>query len=321
MRILLSSNHQYPAYGEQGSGPHPRELPSGSGHHIKDLLAKGLSELGHEVFYLLKKGAAAPLPRGVTLLNEPIAEVDVYHNFAFRDEDVIAYMQEHGRPWVTTCHLDLRARGKQLPPTTPNWIFVSKALAHSYSSQRFVWNGIDPADFTYSQSKQNYFLFVSALEWAVDKGLDTALSVSQEAGVPLVVAGTAGTYEIIRQVESMCQAAGATYVGDVRGTEKAKLFAGARALLFPTKLNEAFGLVVAEALMSGTPVICSNNGACPEIVSPEAGFICRERQDYLDAIDRLETIQPEACRARAMRDFHYLRMTADYVGEYLAEAG
>jgi glycosyltransferase involved in cell wall biosynthesis len=119
----------------------------------------------------------------------------------------------------------------------------------------------------------------------------------------------------------MCQAAGATYVGDVRGIEKAKLFAGARALLFPTKLNEAFGLVVAEALMSGTPVICSNNGACPEIVSPEAGFICRERQDYLDAIDRLETIQPEACRTRAMRDFHYLRMAADYVGEYLAEAG
>ena len=79
--------------------------------------------------------------------------------------------------------------------------------------------------------------------------------------------------------------------------------------------------MIAEALMSGTPVICSNNGACPEIVSPEAGFVCRERQDYLDAIDHLETIQPEACHACAMRDFHYLRMTGDYVREYLAEAG
>ena len=96
--------------------------------------------------------------------------------------------------------------------------------------------------------------------------------------------------------------------------------AGAKALLFPTKLNEAFGLVIAEALMSGTPVICSNHGACPEIVSPETGFVCRDRQDYLDAIDHLGTIQPEACRTRAIRDFHYLRMAGDYVREYLAEA-
>lgn len=319
MRILLSSNHRYPAYGEQGSGPHPRELPSGSGHHIKDLLAKGLSELGHEVFYLLKKGTSTALPAGVTLLDEPTADIDVYHNFAFRDEDVVAYMEQHGRPWVTTCHLDLRARGKPLPATTPNWIFVSRSLAHSYNSQRFVWNGIDPAEFTYSRKKDNYLLFVSALDWAMDKGLDTALSLSQEAGTPLVVAGTAGSYEVIQQIESMCRTAGASYVGDVRGSEKARLFAGAKALLFPTKLNEAFGLVVAEALMSGTPVICSNNGACPEIVSSEVGFVCKERQDYLNAIQKVETIRPEDCRARAMRDFHYLRMADDYVREYQAE--
>jgi glycosyltransferase involved in cell wall biosynthesis len=320
MRILLSSNHQYPAYGEQGSGPHPRELPSGSGHHIKDLLAKGLSELGHEVFYLLKKGASAPLPPGVTLLAEPIADVDIYHNFAFRDEDIIAFMEQNGRPWVTTCHLDLRARGKPLPVTTPNWIFVSRTLAHSHNSERFVWNGIDPADFIYSKDKDDYLLFMSALDWAMDKGLDTALCVAQEAGMPLMVAGTAGTYEVIHEVERLCKLAGAIYVGDVRGQEKAKLLARAKGILFPTKLNEAFGLVMVEGLMSGTPVVCSHRGACGEIVSPEVGFICREKEEYLEAIQRLETVDSEACRARAMRDYHYLRMAAEYAREYTVES-
>ena len=40
-----------------------------------------------------------------------------------------------------------------------------------------------------------------------------------------------------------------------------------------------------EALMLGTPVICSDRGACPEIVSPEVGFVCALPQDYVAAID------------------------------------
>ena len=53
MRILLSSEHRYPAFGGAGSGLHPRMYPSGSGFWIHDLVMKGLTELGHEVFCLL----------------------------------------------------------------------------------------------------------------------------------------------------------------------------------------------------------------------------------------------------------------------------
>jgi glycosyltransferase involved in cell wall biosynthesis len=282
-------------------------------------MAKGLSELGHQVFYQLPKGAAKPLPSGVTLVSEPVAEVDIYHNFAFRDEDVIAYMTARRKPWVTTCHVDPRSRGRQLPAETGNWIFVSRTLAQSHGCNRFVWNGIDPSDFIYSENKDEYLLFISALEWAMDKGLDLALSLSQEAGIPLVVAGTGGNYKVIQTIQRMCVTACATYVGDVRGLEKAKLLSRAKALLFPTKLNEAFGLVMAEALMSGTPVICSSYGACPEIIPPDVGFVCREWADYADALGRLGEIDPKACRARAMRDYHYLRMASDYVNEYRTE--
>jgi glycosyltransferase involved in cell wall biosynthesis len=90
-------------------------------------------------------------------------------------------------------------------------------------------------------------------------------------------------------------------------------------LLHPTRLNEAFGLVMAEALMSGTPVICSDRGACPEVISPDVGFICSNEDDYRIAIESLGTISNRACREKAMREYHYHVMARGFVREYQAE--
>ncbi len=319
MRILLSSNHQYPSFGNTGSGLHPKPSPSGSGGHIHDLLAKGLAELGHEVLYLLPHSPASPLPVGVTWVSEPLPDVDLLHRMTYRDDDLVEYMQHHGKPWVTTCHLDLRIRGGAPLPATEDWIFVSRTMAESYGSNRYVLNGIDPADYIYSETKDSYLLFMASIDWATAKGLEIALDVSGQSGFPLIVAGTSKQYQVIHEVTGLCNHYGAKYVGDVRGAEKAELLAGAKAFLFPTQVNEAFGLGMAEALMSGTPVICSNNGACPEVISGEAGFVCQSRKDYLEAIEHIGRISPRACRNKAMAEYHYLRMAKDYVKEYERE--
>ncbi|MBC8031781.1 MAG: glycosyltransferase [Pyrinomonadaceae bacterium] len=319
MRLLLSSDHRYPAFEKLGSGRHPKLFPSGSAYLVHDLLARGLAELGHDVFYLLREGAALPLPSGVTLVSEPIPDADILHTVAYHDEDLSAVKQSGRKPWVTTCHLDLEARGKERSRTTDNWIFVSQTLANLHGRRRFVFNGIDPEEYIYSESKDDYFVFMSAMDWGTEKGLETALALSAEIGFELVVAGTARDYEIINRVQAMCEKVKARYVGDVRGTEKAELLAGARGFLFPTKVNEAFGLGMVEAMMSGTPVICSDKGACPELVSPEVGFVCRNDGDYVAAIHKSANISSAACRDKAMKEFHYLRMAADYVVEYEKE--
>jgi len=319
MRLLISARHRYPALTEVGSGLEPKALPSGSGSLIHDLMVKGLAELGHQIFYLLPNGADQPLPDGITIVSEPTLDVDVLHTISDHDNDLIREWQALGKPWVTTCHLDPRARGKERAPATENWIFVSRTLARLYDSNRYVLNGVDPAEYVFSESKENYILFMSTMDWGNAKGLDVVLSLAGKQPFKVVVAGTGNDWESVNRVAEMCRKANAIYVGDVRGKTKAKLLAGARALLFPTKLDEAFGLGMVEALMSGTPVICSDRGACPEIISPEVGFICREQSDYLAAINNVANISPQACRDKAMSKYHYLRMAADYAVEYEKE--
>lgn len=319
MRILLSSSHRYPAFSENGNGPHPMLFPSGSGYMIHDLLAKGLAELGHDVFYLLRKGADQPLPPGVRLVSKLPVEAHMLHTLAYHDDDLIRERRWGRKPWVTTCHLDLTARGHQRSPTTVNWIFVSRTLAQLHGRNRYVLNGIDPARYIFSAAKDDYFLFMSTMDWGTRKGLDVVLSLSKRLGFKLVVAGSGKDYESINRVADMCRKVGADYVGDVKGTRKAELLAGAKGFLFPTKVDEAFGLGMVEALMSGTPVICSDRGACPEIISPDVGFVCRNDADYVAAINNVLSISRYACREKAMRNYHYLRMASDYVFEYQKE--
>ncbi|HEX2272135.1 MAG TPA: glycosyltransferase [Pyrinomonadaceae bacterium] len=319
MRILLSSEHRYPASGDVGAGLHPKPYPSGSGYWIHDLLATGLVELGHEVFYLLRQGAAKPPPPGVRIVTKPVWDADILHTISDHDEELIREWQSRGKPWVSTCHIDMTTRGMAQRPTTDNWIFVSRTLARRHGRQRFVLNGIDPAACIYSETKRDYFLFMSSMDWEMKKGLDIAVSLAFRLRIKLVVAGTANNYKRIMRIAGLCRQIGAAYVGDVRGKRKAELLAGARAFLFPTRVDEAFGLGMAEALMSGTPVICSNKGACPEIISPDVGFVCRDDREYLAAIKNISKISPQACREKALRDFHYLRMAGDYVAEYEKE--
>src|SRR6476660_4393458 len=327
MRILLSSPHQYPALTEVGSGLQPKRFPSGSGYLVHDLIAKGLAELGHEVFYLVPHAADQRPPMGITLIAEPVRHADVLHTLSDFHGDLTHEWQSHGKPWVTTWHMDPTAyrelrrtlEAGEYPPSCGNWIFVSRTIARLHGRERYVCNGVDPEEFIFSEAKDDYVLFMSSMDWGLAKGLDVALSLSAQLGFKLVVAGAAVDQERIDWVAEKCREVKAEYVGDVRGQAKADLLAGAKAFLFPTRVDEAFGLGMAEALMSGTPVICSDKGACPELITPDVGFICRDDRDYVAALRNVTNISPQTCRDKAMREFHYQRMAADYVSEYEKE--
>jgi len=310
VRVLLTADHRYPAsrFPSRGAGR--------ASARVLDLLARGLAELGHTVLYALEGGEDTPLPEGVVAAMErDAARVDVVHH-----QRITPYEKGGaiGRPWVRTIHADLFAAGydRARLAVSDNWIYVSRALAGTFGSERWVHNGVDPAELIYSPTKGHDLLFMGALDRAWEKGLDLALDVAAAVGRRLVIAGSAASADAQAQVEAMSRGHDVLFAGEVAGEAKAELLAHARALIAPSRAPEAFGLVCVEALLSGTPVICTDQGGLPEIVTSDTGFVCRSREELIAAADAIDTIDPQRCGAHALERFHYLRMAESYVKEY-----
>jgi glycosyltransferase involved in cell wall biosynthesis len=299
----MGAGHRYPA--RDGGMASDR---------LADLAAKGLAELGHEVLYELHGGASEPLPDGVELVRKRRYDVDVMYLQRWQSPET------RGVPWVLTYHAPRKANDPVFRQVRDNWIFVSENHARSFGRNRYVTNGIDPGEFLYSETKDDYFLFaVADLADLEVKGFEIARSLIRECGIKVVVAGAIPSGESPNGYIQMFKDQGVAYSGYVSGERKAELFARAKCLLFPTQQNEPFGLVVAEALVSGTPVISSYNGACPQIVTPGVGFVCATFGEYKSAVRNIDRISPLTCRTVALERYHYLRMARDYIFEFEKE--
>lgn len=320
MKVLLTGNHIYPAWSGRSAGRTVKPLPSGSAQWLQDLTARGLAEAGHEVFYYLTQPPVAPPPLGVTIVDRWLSGADVMHTHAMR-EDFEEEARERNQPYIAVLHMHPSSRARPMPEPNREWVYVSRSLAEAFGGTRVVRNGIDPAEYAFSETKGDYVLFLSAMDWCVEKGLDVAIALSKRIGFRLVVAGTARTADRLAEAIAMCEEGGAEFAGDVQGSEKADLLAGARALLHPSRYQEGCPLSIIEALVSGTPVITTPWGGSSELVTPETGFLCRREEEFIDAFARLDSIRPGACREYALREFHYTRMVSDYLREYETALG
>jgi glycosyltransferase involved in cell wall biosynthesis len=104
------------------------------------------------------------------------------------------------------------------------------------------------------------------------------------------------------------------YLGEVRHEEKVDLLSRAKALLFPVQWAEPFGLTVIEALACGTPTIAYRHAAMPEIIKDgETGFLVKDEKTFMNAMRKIDNIDPEDCRKDAEKRWSSERMAKDYV--------
>jgi glycosyltransferase involved in cell wall biosynthesis len=160
------------------------------------------------------------------------------------------------------------------------------------------------------------------------KGADLAIAVAKRAGRRLVLAGNHATDSgpngayWRERVEPHLGRDGVEYVGPVDDTRKAELLGRAAAMLVPVQWDEPFGIVFAEALACGTPVVSCPRGALPEIVrTGREGFLAETEDGLVDGVRRIGEIDRAACRAQAEAEFSATRVVGRYEELYRQAVG
>ena len=147
--------------------------------------------------------------------------------------------------------------------------------------------------------------------------MDATPGCSSPATVPNLAAcrGLAATLGLVDHVR---------FLG--RRDDVERIYAAADVVVMPSSWDEAFGLVVVEAMASARPVVVTDSGAMPELVAEGAGVVVPRRDEVAmaGAIGRLlddpslRARMGQRARARAQARFGLARWVERVVSEYAA---
>ncbi|MFW0771874.1 glycosyltransferase family 4 protein [Paenarthrobacter nitroguajacolicus] len=313
----------------------------GGTERVVDALARALSDAGHEVLLATAADSTCPVPQipgfgpaipedlgqsfselgHVIKAYAGLQDVDIIHDHTLAGP--LYARRPPGIPVVTTIH------GPLSPIYTPLYRDMAQdtaiiAISHDQCSRvqdleisAVIHHGIDLSAVSVGSGTGGYACFVGRM--CPDKGLMEAVDIAREAGVPLRLAAkmhAKDEQEYFHEVVQPALGSNEEFLGEFSDPEKYELMGDAMALLNPIQWHEPFGLVMIEALSTGTPVLATPMGAAPEIVRHGiTGFVgsAGELADYFALVPDLNR---EACRRSVEESFSAQRMAADHVALY-----
>ena len=178
-----------------------------------------------------------------------------------------------------------------------------------------IHHGIDLEEVPVGEGRGGYLLFLGRM--SASKGAREAALVARGAGVPLLIAAKMRERQEYAYFEEHVEpllGAEVQYVGEIGGAHTQEVLGNALALVNPIAWPEPFGLVMVEALASGTPVLTFPEGAAPEIVDDGVtGFLCRSVADMAASVAQVPTLDRAKCRAAVEERFSTQRMVKDHL--------
>lgn len=302
-------------------------------------LAAELTARGHDVALFTVGSSTSPATRGhffadaveplgqsvteaahVLAAYEALADMDVIHDHTILGPLVSARAGRARPPVVTTNHGPFTAVTRPLfreIARTASVVAISNdqaSRAGDVPIAAVIHHGVDTSTYRPRPGVGEHVAFVGRM--SPDKGVDRAVRIARAAGRPLQL------YSKMREPEEVAYFE--TCVAPLLGAdpqpprerpleERLAAVGTAAALLNPIAWDEPFGLVMAEALAMGTPVVASPRGAAPEIVTDGVtGFLCETEEQAVRALERISLIDRAVCRDEAVRRFSVARMAADY---------
>lgn len=245
-------------------------------------------------------------------------EADVVH---VNNAPGLAFSRFAGPRFVYTVHHEALPTLSDFYSNFPNVEYVTisnfQRTRENFQRGRTIHHGVDLSLLEFHPKKQDYLSFIGRI--APVKGTHLAIEVAKKSGIPLKIAGEVQPvfkdyYETM--VKPHIDGKFIEYVGEADLAAKNELLGNSRAMVFPIQWNEPFGLVMIEAMATGTPVLAMPTGSVPEVVKDGiSGYVC-DTTEKMAARAKDLNIAPQGIRAYAQQYFSVERMAREYAQLY-----
>ena len=189
-------------------------------------------------------------------------------------------------------------------------------------NQAVIYDGISLKGLTFDANPNpDQLAFLGRI--APEKGIAQAIAIAKLSGKKLLIAAAIDHtqqdfYE--KEIKPQLDDKKIIYLGEFSDEPKNDLLRTSEALLFPIQWHEPFGLVMLEAMATGTPVIASNIGSVSEIVEDgKTGFVVPRKTVVKDSIKKLEelsSLDRKYCRQKVEEKFSDNIMIINYLEYY-----